>query len=373
MDKGKILVVDDNEQNIELLQGFLEAKDYEILTAYDGAEAIEQITKNDPDLVLLDVIMPGMDGFEVCRKIKFQMNLDFLPVIMVTALNGREEKIKGLEVGADDFISKPLDWTELTVRIKSLLRLKRTHDQLRLNLARLDYQLDLARSIQMGLMGSQCRNDAAEVFYHPVEKVGGDLYEFVKVDEDKCGVLIADCSGYGVPAALMMASVKIVFMGLDKKNTSPSMVLNNLNTEIMNLFSSKLEGLFITAIYMVVDFKNKCISWSNAGHPYPILFQNGGGSYMTPGDMPLGILEKLNYQTHRIPFNEGSLLMLYTDGLAEYFEKGAQMLPENLFPKILSKLGRTSVQERSSFYKGLEADMENFSDDICYIAIRLGD
>jgi two-component system cell cycle response regulator len=123
-DKKKILVVDDHEDNIELLRARLEARGYEVVGANDGQAALDQVDRECPDLILLDVMMPKMDGMEVVRRLKANQNLPFIPVIMQTALDSTENKVEGLDAGADDYITKPINFAELEARVNSLLRIK---------------------------------------------------------------------------------------------------------------------------------------------------------------------------------------------------------------------------------------------------------
>ncbi|MDP2846368.1 MAG: response regulator [Candidatus Methanoperedens sp.] len=129
MNKPRILVVDDNQLAVELLEGIL-SKDYEVVTAYDGNEALLKVEKSSPDLILLDIMMPGMSGYEVCKKLKSNEKTMSIPIVMVTALREKEDRIKAIEAGADDFLSKPVDVYELTARVKSLLRVKQYYDAL---------------------------------------------------------------------------------------------------------------------------------------------------------------------------------------------------------------------------------------------------
>ncbi|MFJ6023640.1 PleD family two-component system response regulator [Brevundimonas sp. NPDC092305] len=128
---ARILVVDDVEPNVRLLEAKLTLEYYEVLTATDGATALEIASSERPDIILLDVMMPGMDGFETCRRLKADPVTRHIPVVLVTALDGREDKIKGLGVGADDFVTKPIDDVILFARVKSLVRLKSVMDELR--------------------------------------------------------------------------------------------------------------------------------------------------------------------------------------------------------------------------------------------------
>src|SRR5689334_11626165 len=131
--KARILVVDDHEDNIELLRARLEARGYEVFGANDGQQALEQVQEVIPDLILLDVMMPKMDGMEVVRRLKAKIasrELPFIPVIMQTALDSTENKVEGLDAGADDYITKPINFAELEARVNSLLRIKTLQSEL---------------------------------------------------------------------------------------------------------------------------------------------------------------------------------------------------------------------------------------------------
>ena len=130
MDEQRILIVDDEEKNIKLLKGILLSQNYKFYGALNGQEAIEQVHDISPHLILLDVMMPGISGFNVCQKLKQDEKTKSIPIIMVTALNEKEHRLKAMELGADDFLSKPVDSTEVVVRVKSLLRIKSYHDEI---------------------------------------------------------------------------------------------------------------------------------------------------------------------------------------------------------------------------------------------------
>jgi len=130
-----VLVVDDNQQNLELLQAYLEDMDCETIPAHDGPEALEIIGSRAPDLILLDVMMPKMSGFEVCKRIKNDPRTSDIPVIMVTALNEFGDIKRGIDSGTDDFISKPVNKLELLTRVKTMLKLKHLSDKLERTLA----------------------------------------------------------------------------------------------------------------------------------------------------------------------------------------------------------------------------------------------
>jgi len=185
--KPKVLVVDDNPVNVELISVFLEF-DYQVIPAYSGKEALEKLSSEKPDIVLLDIMMPETDGYQVCEKIKQHDTTRFIPVVMVTALTEMRDKIKAIEVGADDFLSKPINGVELMTRVKSLLKSKYYHDQLLKSKEKIEAQHDfktvianllplLLKSIPperitevIGQMGKQVESVIWEKYIHELPK-----------------------------------------------------------------------------------------------------------------------------------------------------------------------------------------------------------
>jgi DNA-binding response OmpR family regulator len=137
--KPKVLIVDDDPINIELLEGYL-SKDYDILKAHDGSEAIIIVDKNPPDIILLDLMMPGINGYKVCKILKDDTKTNHIPIVIVTSLRETEDRNKAIEAGADDFITKPFDIIELSVRVKAHLRTKLYYDTM---LGNASFQLHL--------------------------------------------------------------------------------------------------------------------------------------------------------------------------------------------------------------------------------------
>lgn len=377
MDEARILVVDDIEENIELIKAFLEQEGYDIITADNGRDALEIIKKRNIDLVLLDVIMPGCDGFEICKKIKFDLKMEDLPVVMVTALNAREDRLKGLDVGADDFISKPIDWAELIGRVRSLLRLRNAYVTLHQQIEKMNYQLDLARTVQRGLMKIEMPEGLkGEVYYGPTDEIGGDIVEVVPLAGKKYGVFLADTSGHGVPAALIMVMVKQIFNNIinNKQFNDPDEVISELNTQFIEQLAENTNDVYVTALYTIIDYNTKEIRWSNAGHTFPILIdKEGDWRELKDSGFPLGIMKETCYNLNTIDISENSRLFVYTDGLADLMNKGEYIFDSRTINNIIGDLLEIEENGKTSFFgKIVERGMEQETDDdICYTLIEL--
>ena len=175
MDKAKILIVDDEKKNIKLLKGMLFSENYKLLEACSGEEALDLVPAIQPDLILLDVMMPGISGFEVCRQLKQNDKTKTIPIVMVTALREKEHRMKALEAGADDFLSKPVDHTELVIRIKSLLRIKSYHDEL------LDSYTEIAEKNEKLLELEKIKEGLTHMIIHDLRNPLGALSGFIEL------------------------------------------------------------------------------------------------------------------------------------------------------------------------------------------------
>jgi class 3 adenylate cyclase/CheY-like chemotaxis protein len=191
-DAAKILVVDDTANNVKLLKDLLTMKGYAVVTASSGPEGLEQIDKEHPDLVLLDVMMPGMNGYDVCRRIRENPATGVLPVVMVTALDPGPERIKGLEAGADDFLTKPINQPELLARVRSLLRIKQLWDQVTELNRTLEQRVDqqVAQIERMGRLKRFFSPQLAELI------VGGDAEDPLKSHRREITVVFLDLRGF---------------------------------------------------------------------------------------------------------------------------------------------------------------------------------
>lgn len=319
--KPKILIVDDHDINIELIEQYLllENSNYIIFKATNGKETLKIVEEHNPDLILLDVLLPDINGYEICKKLKKVENRN-LPVIMVTALQDRSSLIKGLEVGADEFLTKPVDRYELLVRVKNLLKVRKLTKDLYQRYRELKRELEMARILQEGFLPKdlpKIKELSTEVIYKPCIDVGGDFYDFLKINDYTLGAFIADVSGHGVSSAMITAVLKDIISKNSIYWDKPDVFLEKINIHLYHFFQTANSDKYITAFYIVMDLKNNSLKYSNGGHP-PLININQNKLEKLDCDIgfPLGIFSNSKYQIKEKVFSRGDKIFMYTDGLA---------------------------------------------------------
>ena len=275
-EKKILLLVDDEPSNIQVVNSIL--KDfYKIRIATNGAKALELVkVAPPPDLILLDVMMPGMDGYEVCTALKADPHTHDIPVIFLTGKTETEDETRGFDVGAVDYIHKPFSPAVVRARVQTHLALRGIRQQLAAQLLAIQKELALARQIQLSIMPRHIPKLAGldiAARYSPMTSVAGDFYDFIPVDDKHLGVFVADVSGHGVPAALVASMLKIALAAQTANASDPAKVLAGLNQALCG----KFQDHYVTAAYMFVDLEKNIIRYSGAGHP-PLLLGAGAGS-----------------------------------------------------------------------------------------------
>ena len=379
---SKVLVVDDEPRNVRILQIHLNAQGYTVYTAADGVEALDIVEKDAPDLILLDINMPKMDGFEVVKRIRADKATEFIPIVMITALRDtRENRIRSIEAGADDFIEKPFDSLEVLARVRSLLRIKEYQDTLAKHNARLEEELQMARSIQEILIP---QNGVQELSGFriasrccPEMAVGGDFFDVWEVAPNRLGVFISDVMGHGVSAAFVTVFIKTIlaeFQELVKDN--PGYFLEILNTRFNDLISSRL-FMFATAFCGIIDLGKEELVCANAGHSFPFLYDGHQQTCYAIGDKNtgngLGIWRESVYETVRYPFDPMSKIFLYTDGVYEAKSpQGAEFTVERL-QKLVSEC---AAQPAANLIVSVSEAVDTFTancpkdDDLTLLAVE---
>jgi len=379
----RILVVDDVEDNRNLLIRRLEREGFrDIVQAGDGEEALARIAGASFDLVLLDVMMPRCDGYQVLERLKGLGRLHELPVIVISALNEIDSVVRCIQLGAVDYLPKPFNPTLLRARVSASLDQKRLRDEVRAHLTRLEEELNAARTLQMSMVPVDFPVPSAErpvevfAFMEPAREVGGDLYDFFFTADGRLAFAIGDASGKGVPAAMFMARTKnllrLVSSFMEVGGTlSPGDVLTRVNQE---LCEGNPTMMFVTLFFGVFDPKSGEVLFSNAGHDPPCRL-DGKGVTLAGGaqGMALGIAPGGRYQTGSVRLAPGETLYLYTDGITEASDPADQLFGKDRLAAALQEL---SAAPLSGLVRGIVDSVRHFaqgapqSDDITALAVR---
>ncbi len=317
-DRKTLLLVDDAPANIQVANAILK-DDYKVRVATSGAKALELVkAKPAPDLILLDVEMPEMDGYEVCRRLKADPETRDIPVIFLTGKTEAEDETRGFGVGAVDYIHKPFSPAVVKARVETHLALRAAREQLSRQLSAIQNELEMARKIQLSILPREVPRIAGldvAARYVPMTSVAGDFYDFLPVDGKRFGALVADVSGHGVPAALVASMLKIALSAQAPHASDPAKVLAGLNQALCG----KFETHFVTAAYLFVDTEKGTIDYAGAGHPPVILYGKSGGTAraVQENGLFLGMFPHAKYSGVQVPIGPGDRCAVYTDGISE--------------------------------------------------------
>jgi serine phosphatase RsbU (regulator of sigma subunit) len=314
-----ILIVDDNPANVEILQMRLMANNYDVITATDGEMGLTIAREKLPDLILLDIMMPKMDGFEVCRKLKGNSTLPFMPIILVTAKTESKDVVAGLEAGGDEYLTKPVDHAALVARVKSMLRIKSLHDTVLEQSTQLKKQLKTATKIQTLFWPEIPELEAGGHIWAvsiPASYVGGDLYDVIKLSDGSLLAYVADVSDKGVPAALIMAALSSKIRSESRIHNDIGQLLSSINSSMYNLISD--EGFFATIVIVRYWPKSGKMQLALGGHLQPLwIVKDGIGNMPQLNGVSVGITANANYEKKEITLSPGESILLYSDGLIE--------------------------------------------------------
>lgn len=321
--RPNVLLVDDYEANLDLLEAYLELSGIpmQLYKARNGAEAYAMIKQYTFDLILLDVMLPDISGYEICRSVKEHKLYQNIPVIMLTALHDKQNMLQGLQSGADEFLTKPVDSHELVLRVKNLLKMKSISNELDDKYMQLHQELMIATELQKSFLPHkipQYDGVQIDVLYKPSSFIGGDFYDFIAIDSTHLGVLICDVKGHGVASAMITATIKFQIYDFKHQYLHPSAFLAQLNNRLEQFFRGTENDYFVTAFYGVLDTEKQSFTFSNAGHSTPVLCGSTALQVLdNEHGLPLGILPDLCYDQKQVDLHVGEELFLYTDGIFE--------------------------------------------------------
>jgi len=331
-----VLVVDDAPANIHVVNEILHDT-YKIRIATNGAKGLELAGATPgPDLILLDVIMPGMDGYEVCTRLKASAATRDIPVIFLTGQTETSDETRGFEVGAVDYIHKPFSPAVVAARVQTHLALRETRGQLERQLLAIRQELETARLIQESILPQFIPEFAGldiAARYIPMTSVAGDFYDFVVLDEHRIGILVADVSGHGMPAALIASMLKIAFAAQAVNAHDPAGVLSGLNQALCG----KFQGHYVTAAYALIDTEKQTLRYAGAGHP-PLVLRDGSTgkvSSLLENGLFLGYFPSATYSAVETSFRRGDWVVLYTDGISEMMNSTDDQFGEERLKRFL--------------------------------------
>jgi sigma-B regulation protein RsbU (phosphoserine phosphatase) len=380
----RILVVDDNDDNRYTLTLYLDLEGYRnVEIAQDGDEAIERLKTAGIDLVLLDVMMPKVDGHQVLAWIQGQARLRDLPVIMISALDEMHSVVRCIELGAVDYLLKPFNPVLLKARLAATLEKKRLRNEVNAHLARLETELEAARRLQLAMVPQSVPPPSVEfpidlyASMEPAREVGGDLYDFFATADGRLCFLVGDVSGKGMPAALFMARAKaLIHIATDLMRSAgapagPAEIVARVNRELCR---DNGDTMFVTLFFAMLAPRTGELEFCNAGHNPPYRMNGGTLSPIEGGKgIVLGVQEDAAYATGRLSLAPGESIYVFTDGVTEAADpQGAHFSEERLEAVLRAAAGCTSAEIVKSVAEAVRrfAGEAPPSDDITMLALR---
>jgi sigma-B regulation protein RsbU (phosphoserine phosphatase) len=374
LSEARVLIVDDVKANVDVLVQALR-DEYKLSVALNGESALKSAENNPPDLVLLDILMPGLDGYEVCKRLRASAQTREVPVMFLSSLEDVLDKAHGFEVGGNDYLTKPFEVLEVKARVHSLLKAKAYSDAIKEKMA---LELRIAREIQLGILPSDVcastRGTGLDIhaLLEPAREVGGDLYEVLRIGTDRVVVIIGDVSGKGIPAALFMAVTTTLLRVVASDLTRPEDILSRVND---NLAAQNPRCMFVTLACAVFEPRARKVSYASAGHPSPVLLRRGSAPSLpfSPTGMAAGLMAGTEISSQSLELKAGDTFLFYTDGVTEAFNAaeeqfGERRLLEHLGKKVGTTAGET-VANTLMAVRGHAGDQPQ-SDDITIVAVK---
>lgn len=391
----RVLVVDDSRAQRRVVTTGLRRAGYDVLEAASGHEALQLCSDGGIDLVLSDWMMPGMNGIEFCRALRAARHEHYTYFILLTSKSDKAAVAEGLEVGADDFLAKPVDPGELRARLKAgerLLTMERelraknallteTLDELRGLYNSLDRDLVEARNLQQSLLRERTRRfdgGQATLLLRPSGHIGGDMVGWFEIDERRLGLYGFDVSGHGVASALLTARLAGLMSGASAEHNiaiettesgprprPPAEVADAMNRLLMSEIQTER---YATLCYAEIDFVSGRVRMVQAGHPHPLIqHADGSISCLGKGGLPIGLLLEAGYEGFESRMQPGDRLLLLSDGITECPDANGEELGMDGLTRILrslSGLRGESFMEALIWELARWSEQEDFPDDI---------
>lgn len=375
---ARIMIVEDDTSLRDWLQFELGFDGYEVDQAADGAVALNKLrASGPPDLILLDVQMPGMDGFQVSNELQRWPDFAAVPIIFLTARSELNDRLTGFAAGATDYISKPFKMVELKARVSALLRQTERSRKLgrQQEHKRAGKEMDEAAIIQRTLMACSLGtiiNVQVSATCKPARLVGGDMYDVHERSDGRLSIIEADVSGKGLPAAMVTAEVRTMLRETARQFASPAAALSLANHRLYDDLSEV--GKFVTVFLAFYSPQHRTITYANGGHSV-VTYSPAGGTarILEATGMPLGILPDEEYGEATLPFGAGDLLVIASDGFAEAHNSAFELFG---YDRLLAAIDKAAHLPACEIAACLNAETAEFvqnseqSDDQTLIVLK---
>jgi sigma-B regulation protein RsbU (phosphoserine phosphatase) len=373
----QILVIDDDLVMQMILKNTLQGQGYNVIVAKNGDEGISLAKKHIPALVICDWMMPDVDGLEVCRQLKLEQNLSSTIFILLTSKGAVEDKVQALDSGADDFLSKPIDKTELIASVRAGLRIYQLNQDLQQQKRLLEAELTEASEYIRSLLPVTLKgavNILAE--FIPSSQLGGDCYDFYWLDDDHLAIYLIDTSGHGVGSALLSISILNLLRSQSfgkEKFYEPSKIMTELN----NTFQmSQHNGRYFTMWYGVFQRSQRKLTYANAGHPQGLLIASDLKSpqmqELPSLDMPVGFFPDIEYSSMEISVPPDSRLYIFSDGIFEVSQENGKIWGvAKFFAFLKQKFTKGEEVNANLIIQEIrtETPTAKFNDDVSFLKI----
>jgi two-component system sensor histidine kinase ChiS len=377
-DRGRILIVDDDPVNLQVMINYLSLEGYRVSTSMTGADALGRLEDERFDLVVLDVMLPRLSGYELCRIIRESYSMSELPVLMLTARNKPGDIVTGLEAGANDYLTKPVDRRELLARVGGLISL-RGSVKLNNELALIKRDIQIAHEIQSSILSQSLpRVDGIDIGlgYEPMTEVGGDFYDVQMIGDRTLAILLADVSGHGIPAAFICAMLKVAYSFHLHNAADPSDLMKRIASTMFNYMG----GQFITGCYACIDLDAKVLRQANAGHWPLLIFRKSEQRIVLSDDhgTPIGWNMDEDYHTVEMKIFPGDRIILYTDGITEARNAANVMYGEQRFHDFIKEHQALGAREfvglmiQAIFEWSGSGSDKNLRDDVTILVADFG-
>lgn len=380
-DPARLLVVDDNEMNRDLLSRRLRQEGHAVVTAVNGREALERIRSEAFDLVLLDVMMPEMDGYQVLEQLRTEQWLPRLPVIMISAVSELDSVVRCIELGATDYLPKPFNAVLLKARVAATLERKRLRDRERLHSQSMERELEIGRQIQATFFPDELpQPEGWEIGarFQPARQVAGDFYDAFPVRRGEgIGLVVADVCDKGVGAALFMALFRSLIRAAAEETEEPDFAARVLAAVVRtNDYISRTHSranMFATLFFGILDPATGSLVYVNGGHEAPMLRTVSGQVRRLPPSGPaVGMLPGVSFTVREERLAPGDLLLLFTDGITEARDPDGVQYTEERLMGLLDMSGMSTSALLDAIEKSLLAHVFQGepSDDMTLMAVR---